>query len=71
MLEACIGPADVKYAEERANDVQNRVADTTTRFSGSMTFDYLHVIRFASWFGFGVGDDPFRAVGGGPATGHE
>ena len=71
MLEACVSPADVKYAEECANDVQNRGADTTTRFSGSMTFAYLHVIRLASWIGFGVEDDPFRAVGGGPATGHE
>jgi uncharacterized membrane protein len=54
-----IGPADVKHAEERAKDAQNRIADRITTFSGSMAFVYLHVIWFASWIGFGVEKYPF------------
>ena len=54
-----IDPALVKHAEERAADVQNRIADAITRFAGSMTFVYLHVIWFASWIGFGVEAYPF------------
>jgi uncharacterized membrane protein len=54
-----INPALVKHAEERATDVQNRIADKITAFSGSMTFVYLHIIWFASWIGFGVEKYPF------------
>jgi uncharacterized membrane protein len=58
-LEEPINPALVKHAEKRAEDAQNQVADTITRFAGSMTFVYLHVIWFACWIGFGVEDYPF------------
>jgi uncharacterized membrane protein len=54
-----ISPAVVAHAEERGRDVQNRVADQITRFSGSMTFVYLHIIWFASWIGFGVESYPY------------
>jgi uncharacterized membrane protein len=54
-----INPALVKHAEQRANDVQNRVADKITTFAGSMTFVYLHIVWFASWIGFGVEKYPF------------
>jgi uncharacterized membrane protein len=54
-----INPALVKHAEERADDAQNKIADAITRFAGSMTFVYLHIIWFASWIGFGVEDYPF------------
>jgi uncharacterized membrane protein len=54
-----IDPALMKHAEERAQNTQNKVADTITRFSGSMTFVYLHIIWFASWIGFGVENYPF------------
>ena len=54
-----IDPAQVKHAEQRANDVQNRIADSITRFSGSMTFVYLHVIWFGCWIGFGVEAYPY------------
>ena len=40
-------------------DVQNRIADAITRFAGSMTFVYLHVIWFACWIGFGVENYPY------------
>jgi uncharacterized membrane protein len=54
-----ISPALVEHAEERGRDVQNRIADQITRFSGSMTFVYLHIIWFASWIGFGVERYPY------------
>jgi uncharacterized membrane protein len=54
-----IDPALVKHAEERAQNAQNRAADAITRFSGSMTFVYLHVIWFGAWIGFGVEKYPF------------
>ena len=54
-----INPALAKQAHERAEKVENRVADAITRFAGSMTFVYLHVIWFASWIAFGVEDYPY------------
>ena len=54
-----VNPALVKHAQKRADDAQAQVADAITRFAGSMTFVYLHVIWFASWIGFGVEDYPY------------
>ncbi len=54
-----ISPALVKQAHDRAQAVENRVADAITRFAGSMLFVYLHLIWFASWIGFGVEDYPY------------
>jgi len=54
-----VNPALVRHAQKRADDAQARVADAITRFAGSMTFVYLHVIWFASWIGFGVEDYPY------------
>ncbi len=36
-------------AERRGGDLQLRVADTITRFAGSMLFVYLHAVLFALW----------------------
>jgi uncharacterized membrane protein len=58
-LKPPINPALVKQAEHRAEAVENRGADAITRFAGSMTFVFLHVIWFASWIGFGVEDYPY------------
>ena len=58
-LATPVNPALMKHAEQRAEDAQNRVADAITRFAGSMTFVYLHVIWFACWIGFGVEDYPY------------
>src|SRR5690242_20278056 len=52
-------PALLQHAEKERRDVQNRIADAITRFSGSMTFVYLHVIWFACWIGFGVESYPY------------
>jgi len=54
-----INPALIKHQEERAQSLQNRIADKITTFAGSMTFVYLHVIWFGCWIGFGVEDYPF------------
>ena len=58
-LQDPINPALVKQAEERRKAVENRVADAITRFSGSMTFVYLHIVWFGCWIGFGVEKYPF------------
>jgi len=54
-----LNPALLRDAEQRAENVQNRIADRITAFSGSMAFVYLHVIWFACWIGFGVEKYPF------------
>jgi uncharacterized membrane protein len=52
-------PALVKHAEQRAESVQNRIADQITAFSGSMWFVYVHVIWFGLWIGLGVEAYPY------------
>ena len=52
-------PALAAHLEERSSDLQNRVADTITRFAGSMLFVYVHVGWFALWLGLGVEDFPY------------
>jgi uncharacterized membrane protein len=42
-------PALARHAQERARSVQNRVADTITRYAGSMGFVYAHIALFAGW----------------------
>jgi uncharacterized membrane protein len=44
-----IHPAYADVAEKRAADVQLRVADTITRFAGSMMFVYVHIVVFLVW----------------------
>ena len=52
-------PALVHHAQERAQSMQNRIADRVTAFAGSMTFVYIHIAWFGCWIGFGVEDYPF------------
>ena len=49
-----VNPALLKHAEERANNLQNRIADKVTTFAGSMAFVYLHIGWFAVWILFGT-----------------
>lgn len=56
-LEA--NPALLEHAKQRAESVQNRLADRITAFAGSMTFVYLHVLWFGAWIGFRVEGYPF------------
>jgi uncharacterized membrane protein len=54
-----INPALVEHQKEWADAFGNRIADTVTRFAGSMTFVYLHVLWFGCWIGFGVESYPY------------
>ena len=45
-------PVLMKHAEERAQNVQNRIADRITEYAGSMNFVYLHIALFAVWMLF-------------------
>jgi uncharacterized membrane protein len=54
-----VNPALIEHAEKRASNVQNRIADRITAFSGSMLFVYIHIIWFGCWIGFGVEKYPF------------
>jgi uncharacterized membrane protein len=42
-------PALLRHGEERARNLQNRIADTITRRAGSMGFVYVHVVVFVAW----------------------
>ena len=42
-------PVVVAHLEQRAGDLQLRLADLITRFAGSMLFVYLHIGVFAFW----------------------
>lgn len=50
--EAGKHPAYLRVAEQRASQVQLRVADAITAFAGSMWFVYIHVVAFAVWMAF-------------------
>ena len=52
-------PALAEHARQRAESVQNRIADRITAFAGSMTFVYLHILWFGCWIGFGVEGYPY------------
>ena len=45
-------PVVTRMREHRAADLQLRLADGITRFAGSMTFVYLHIVVFAAWMIF-------------------
>jgi len=42
-------PALRKTEAERAESIQNQIADTITTFAGSMMFVYIHLVWFAIW----------------------
>jgi uncharacterized membrane protein len=52
-------PVLVEHARQRAESVQNRIADQITTFAGSMLFVYLHVLWFGCWIGFRVEGYPY------------
>jgi uncharacterized membrane protein len=54
-----IHPALLELGEERAKNVQSRIADSITTFAGSMWFVYLHVAWFTIWIASGVERYPF------------
>jgi uncharacterized membrane protein len=52
-------PVLAQHLEQRRGSRQNRIADTITRFAGSMVFVYVHVVWFGLWIGFRVERYPF------------
>jgi Protein of unknown function (DUF1003) len=52
-------PALARHAQERAQSLENRIADRITAFAGSMKFVYIHVLWFSCWIAFGVEEYPF------------
>jgi uncharacterized membrane protein len=52
-------PALVRQAEDRAQSVQNRIADRITAFAGSMWFVYIHLVWFGCWIGLRVEHYPY------------
>jgi uncharacterized membrane protein len=52
-------PALQKHLAERAANVQNRIADTVTRFAGSMAFVYVSIVWFGLWIGLRVEKYPY------------
>ena len=45
-------PVVVHMRERRAANAQLRVADAITKFAGSTSFVYLHIVAFAVWMAF-------------------
>lgn len=46
---------EMRKEEERKKGVQERTADLLTKFSGSMTFVYVHAVWFGSWIAVNTG----------------
>jgi len=55
-------PALLRKEAERAESVQNQIADSITTFAGSMMFVYIHLLWFAVWIIFRVEKYPFRLL---------
>ncbi len=52
-------PVLLEHAKARADSAQNRVADSITKFAGSMRFVYIHIVWFGLWIGLAVEKYPF------------
>jgi uncharacterized membrane protein len=52
-------PALAEHAKQRAESVQNRIADQITSFAGSMWFVYIHIAWFSCWIGLRVEKYPY------------
>jgi uncharacterized membrane protein len=52
-------PALLIHERQRAQSVQNRIADRITIFAGSMAFVYIHIVWFGSWIALGVEHYPY------------
>jgi uncharacterized membrane protein len=50
---------DLRREADQKKSRQDAIADTITRFAGSMAFVYLHLMLFSSWIAINVGWIPF------------
>jgi uncharacterized membrane protein len=58
-FDGLLNPALIEEARKRRENIDDRIADRVTAFSGSMRFVWLHVLWFACWIGFAVEAYPF------------
>ena len=56
---ATVHPVLVAHVEARKSRTQDRIADAFTRFAGSMSFVYVHVVWFGAWIVGGVEAFPY------------
>jgi uncharacterized membrane protein len=54
-----VNPALVEHARVRRQNIDNRIADNVTAFSGSMRFVWIHALWFTLWIGLGVEAYPY------------
>jgi uncharacterized membrane protein len=54
-----VHPALLRHLEARSKNLQSRIADSITRFAGSMPFVYVHLAWFTAWIVFRVEPFPF------------
>ena len=54
-----LSPALIKHEQERAKNVQSRIADAITGFAGSMSFVYVHIAWFALWISLAIEKYPY------------
>ncbi|HEX6037878.1 DUF1003 domain-containing protein [Longimicrobium sp.] len=47
-----------RAAEDRAKSRSERIADGVTRFAGSMTFVYIHLVMYGAWIALNLGVVP-------------
>lgn len=59
MSDPAIHPVLKAHGEQRGSRLQDRIADAITRFAGSMSFVFVHVIWFGLWIALGVEQFPF------------
>jgi uncharacterized membrane protein len=58
-LTTPLHPVLREQAELRRKRLQDRIADTVTRFAGSMPFVYVHIVWFTLWIALHVEKFPF------------
>jgi len=54
----------LKHEFQKIETIQDRIADKITKFAGSMSFVYLHMLVFSAWISYNLGSqnhgfDPF------------
>ncbi len=59
MSTPTIHPILKAHVEQRRARIQDRLADSITRFAGSMSFVLIHVVWFATWIIVGVEQFPY------------
>jgi len=59
MSTPAIHPVLRAHVEQRKSRLQDRLADSITRFAGSMSFVFVHIVWFGAWISLGVEHFPY------------